>query len=126
MGKPGSTSTADNASYAGIGSVNRRTAAKRVLPVVGIGGTILEGVAGAGGAGAAVDVSALAGRDVYLSTEGVTRFRVNAAPTATAWHLSLPAGPVQALHLPDDAATIAGWGVGGAWAFVVVPCDQET
>lgn len=113
-------------SYAGLGSANRWVTARRMIPIVGIGGAPITGTAGNGGAGAVVDISGYTNRDVYISCEGPTRFRVNAAPTAAIWHFSLPAGPVQPVHLPDDASTIQGWGVGGAWAFVVVPIDQET
>jgi hypothetical protein len=113
-------------SYAGLGSANQRVSARRMIPIIGIGGAPITGTAGNGAAGAAVSIADYTNRDVYVSCEGVTRFRINAAPTAAIWHFSLPAGPVQPVHLPDDASTIQGWGVGGAWAFVVVPIDQET
>lgn len=112
--------------YAGIGSVNRRATAQRVIPMVGIGGAIISGTAGNGAAGGLVDISSLQGKDCYISAEGTTRFRVDAAPTAAIWHVSIPAGPIQAIHFPDDAATIQGWGVGAAWNYCIVPIDQET
>jgi hypothetical protein len=109
-----------------LGSSNHLVTAQRVIPMVGIGGTIVNGTAGNGAAGAVVDITDLRGKDVYISVEGIVRFRVDAAPTAALWHFSIPAGPVQAFHVPDDAASIQGWGVGAAWAFVIVPIDQET
>ncbi len=126
MAKPGALNTCQNVSMAGVGSPSERGAAQLVFDLISYGGVPLEGAAGNGAAGAAVDVSALAGRNVLISTEGVTRFLVNAAPTATGWWFSLPAGPSQKVRLPDNALTLAGWGVGAAHRYVVVPLDEET
>lgn len=114
--------------YAGLGSINRLVTAQRVIPLIGIGGAIAPGTAGAGGAGVAIDLAALdlRGRDVYISAEGIVRFRLGAAPDAANWHFSVLPGQTLAFHVPDDATTIQGWGVGAAWNFCLVPIDQET
>jgi hypothetical protein len=126
VGKPKALNTCLNEAMAGVGSPDERGAAQLVFDLISYGGTPLEGAAGNGAAGAALDVSALAGRNVLISTEGITRFHVNVAPTATGWWFSLPAGPSQKARLPDGALTLTAWGVGAAHRFVVVPLDQET
>lgn len=128
MSKPKSLGTLDMRKFAGVGDqpADQAQCAVRTVPMYGIGGDPVSGTAGNGAAGAALGIAALRGRDCLVSASGITFFRLDANPTAAAWHFCVIPGTPFPLHVPKTVTDIRGWGVGGAWAFNVVPVDQET
>lgn len=124
MGKPGDINTRELRSFTGLGPGGDQTA-HRAIDVIAVGGDPVQGAAGAGGAGAAVDLVAndLQDRDVLLSALGITYFRLDAAPTALIWHFALQVGQTVILHIGRHT-TLQGWGIGGAWAYNLTPVDD--
>lgn len=130
--RPKTMATLEHVSIVGAGDAAGRKAAKLTIDAIGIGNVIpLAGTAGNGAAGAALNIStltAVGSRLVRLEVAGDTNIRFQAAAgvvvTATLWHAAIQAGTGRTFLLDQRITHVSGWGIGGAWSFVVFPLDE--
>ena len=125
-------STLVHTTLVGVGDRQARKAAQLVVDAIGIGSvTPLAGVGGNGAAGAALDLSTLTAsgsRLVRVEVGGDTNIRfadaAGAAVSLTLWHAGLQAGTGRTFLLDQSIVSMTGWGVAGAWNYVVYPIDE--
>jgi len=112
--------------YVDIGGRDGQVDAEAVLDILGLG-TPVQGLAGNGAAGAALDITALAGRNVRFEAGGdmLVRFQtaIGNVVTAAIWHFSIHGGHGRTVHLHQQWTHVSAWGLGGAWNFNIFPVD---